>query len=75
MIEDQSIKDQDSKDRGIAVVWKYLLDWARNQSAGGGRMNWVVAGRKLGETSAIKLASAVVARIGANVAVLVLSPT
>jgi hypothetical protein len=38
-------------------------------------MNWVVAGRKIEKTSATELAKAVVVRIGANVAVCVLSPT
>jgi hypothetical protein len=54
---------------------EYLLDSARDQNAGGGRINWVVAGRKIRETSETGLARAAVAKTGADAIVWVLSPT
>ena len=55
------------EDRG--PYGKDRLHWARDQSAGGGRMNWAVAGRKIGESSVTELARAAVANIGADAAV------
>jgi hypothetical protein len=50
-----------------------LLDSAQDQNAGGGRMNWVMAGRKIGEASAIRIARDAVAKAGANATVWVLT--
>jgi hypothetical protein len=47
---------------------------ARDQNAGGGRMNWVAAGRKVSDTSATKIASGAVNRTGADAVVAVLIP-
>jgi hypothetical protein len=54
---------------------EYLLDSARDQNAGGGRMNWVMAGQKIRETSETGLARAVVTKTGADATVWVLIPT
>jgi hypothetical protein len=54
---------------------EYLLDSARDQNAGGGRINWVVAGRKIRETSETEFARAAVTKTGADVTVWVLIPT
>jgi len=61
--------------RDLAVPWEDLLDWAQNQNAGGGRMNWVVAGRKISDDSESEVVSAAVAKTGADETVWVLSPT
>jgi len=54
-------------DRGSKLAaFGYLVDQARNQNAGGGRMNWVTAGRKIAEVSETEVASAAVARTGAD---------
>jgi hypothetical protein len=63
------------EDRSSRSFWEYLLDGARNQNAGGGRINWVMAGRKIGETSATELARAVVTSTGADATGAVLTPT
>ena len=46
----------------------HQVDWARDQNAGGGRMNWEVVGRKISETSAPELARTAVAKTGADTA-------
>jgi hypothetical protein len=63
------------EDRSSRSFWESLLDWARNQNAGGGRINWVVTERKMGETFATELARAVVTRTGADATGAVFSPT
>jgi hypothetical protein len=50
------------------------MDWARDQSAGGGRMNWVEAGRKIRETSTVEIASGAVTKTGAGATAWVLIP-
>jgi len=55
--------------RKIAVLGEYLLDWAQDQNAGGGRMNCVEAGRKIAEASATEIASTAVAKTGADATV------
>jgi hypothetical protein len=52
---------------------EYVLDRAQDQNAGGGRMNWVMAGRTVGETSETRIASDAVAKTGANATVWVLT--
>ena len=56
-----------------AMFWE-LLASEKNQAAGGGRMNCVAVGRKIVESSATELDSTDVAKAGASVAVVVLSP-
>src|SRR5271169_4224845 len=71
MVRERVRSDHRSK---IAALWEMLIASARNQNAGGGRINWVVTERKIGDTSAAKLAKAVVAKIGADATVCVLIP-
>lgn len=53
---------------------KCLWNSARNQSAGGGRINCAVTGRKAGETSATAIGRVAVAKTGAEATGAVLSP-
>lgn len=57
------------EDRGSRSFGKYLLNRARDQNAGGGRINWVIAGRKIGETSATGLDRTAATKTGAAAAV------
>ncbi len=50
------------------------MDGARNQSAGGGRINWMATGRKIGETSGTTIARTAVAKTGAEGAGVIFSP-
>jgi hypothetical protein len=54
-------------------LWECLLDWAQDQNAGGGRINWVATGRKLRETSETELVKVAVAKTGADAAAWVLT--
>jgi len=50
------------------------MNWARDQSAGGGRINWVVAGRKITAASATKAVSGAASKTGADNIVWIFSP-
>src|ERR1019366_7895567 len=70
-ITDQKSKPEDRSSRS----WEILIwIWAQDQDAGGGRINWVVAGRKIGEDSATRIARTAVTRTGAEAGVWVLIP-
>ena len=66
-----AIADRRSK---LAAFSKYLLDGARNQSPGGGRINSVATGRKIGEISTTGIARTAVTKTGADGAGAVFSP-
>ncbi|MGA7291823.1 MAG: hypothetical protein WBW53_02205 [Terriglobales bacterium] len=67
------MKDE-TKDREIAGLWEIKNELARNQSAGGGRMNWVMTGRKITKTWGSTLANSVETTTGAVTGVCVLTP-
>jgi len=52
---------------------EYVLNRAQDQNAGGGRMNWAMVGRTIGETSETGIATDAVAKTGANATVWVLT--
>jgi hypothetical protein len=52
----------------------YLPDQAQDQNAGGGRINWVVAGRTIGEASETRIARDAVTKTGVDATVWALSP-
>jgi hypothetical protein len=64
------------KDRRFAIPidLEYLLDQAQDQNAGGGRINWVVAGRTIGEASETRIARDAVTKTGVDATVWALSP-
>lgn len=65
-----------NRSRKLAAFWEIPMDvdGARNQSAGGGRINWVVTGRKIGESSGTTIARTEVAKTGADGAGVAFSP-
>jgi len=52
---------------------EYVLNRAQDQNAGGGRMNWAMVGRTIGETSETRIATDAAAKTGANATVWVLT--